>query len=116
MLKYHLQPWQFPHHWLQANGEDFSVRSPKQTFSRLFIDGVAEGFCIGFKQQSESLQSAKWNLICALQNPDTVKSYLTEEVSAGHVAGPFSRSSVPHALSASLGVIPKKPQPIINGS
>ena len=84
---------------------------PNRPLVDFFINGVVEGFRIGFKQQSEPLQSAKRNLSCALQHPDIVKSYLTKEASAGRVAGPFPRSSVPHAHVSWFGVIPKNHQP-----
>ena len=84
---------------------------PNRPLVEFFTNGIAEGFRIGFKQQSEPLQSAKRNLSCALQHPDTVKTYLTEEASAGRVSSPFSRSAVPHAHVSRFGVIPKNHQP-----
>ena len=75
-----------------------------------FINGITEGFRIGFKQQSKLLQSAKRNLTCALQYPGTVKN-LTEEIAAGRVAGPFPKSIVPQAHVSQFGIVPINHQP-----
>jgi len=64
---------------------------PNRPLVDFFINGNTEGFCIDFRQQSKPLQSAKRNLTCTLQHPDTVKRYLAEEIAAGHVAGPFQK-------------------------
>ena len=84
---------------------------PNRPLVDFFIDWITNGFWIGFKQQLEPLQSAKRNLSYALQHPDTVESYLTDEVSAGRVAGPFRRSLIPHAHVSHFGVISKNQQP-----
>ena len=84
---------------------------PNRLLVDFFINGITNGFCIGFKQQSKPLQSAKPNLTCALEHPDTVKTYLAEEIAAGRVAGPFPKSLVPQAHVSRFGVIPKNHQP-----
>ena len=70
-----------------------------------------EGFRIGFKEQSRPLRSSKRNLSCALQHPDTVQHYLTEEITLGRVAGPFPNSLRPQVQVSRFGVIPKNHQP-----
>jgi len=96
--------------------EIFTIRSPKQTISELFVNGMTNRFRIGFKQQLKSLKSTKWNLSYALWHPDTVDSYLTNKNSAGWAASSFPRSLVPHAHVSLFGVIPKSHQPNkING-
>ena len=57
------------------------------------------------------MKSAKRNLCCALQHPNTVEKYLAEEIALGRVAGPFQQSLVPHAHLSRFGVIPKNHQP-----
>jgi len=73
---------------------------PNRLLVEFFIDGIANGFRIGFKQQSKPLWSAKRNLTCTLQ-------HLTEDISAG----PFPSSSVTFAYVSWFGVIPKSHQP-----
>jgi len=69
--------------------------------------GITEGFCIGFKSSPKPLKSAKRNLWCALQHPDTVSQYLAKEIALHWVAGPFKRSAIPDAHVSRFGVIPK---------
>ena len=76
-----------------------------------FISGITEGFRIGFKEQSTPLKSAKQNLCCALEHPETVENYLSEEISLGRVASPFQESLIPQAHISRFGVIPKHHQP-----
>ena len=84
---------------------------PNRALVEFFIAGITEGFRIGFKEQSQPLKSAKRNLSCALQHPDTVQKYLTDEITLGRVAGPFATSSIPQAQVSRFGVIPKNHQP-----
>ena len=83
---------------------------PNRPLVDFFITGLTEGFRIGFRDQSTPLKSAKWNLSCALQHPDVVQTYLTEEMALGRVAGPFPKS-VPQAHVCRFEVIPKNHQP-----
>jgi len=83
---------------------------PKRPLVDFFLSGISQGFRIGFKQQLNSLQSTKRNLSCALQHPETVEKYLTEEIALGQVAGPFNQSLIPHAHASGFGVIPKNHQ------
>ena len=58
---------------------------PNRPLVEFFVDGITNGFQIGFKQQLEPLQSAERNLSCALQHPYTFESYLTDKISAGEL-------------------------------
>ena len=84
---------------------------PNQELVQFFITGISEGFRIGFKSPPQPLKSAKRNLECALQHPDTVRQYLTDEIAHHRVAGPFKRSTIPDAHISRFGVIPKNHQP-----
>jgi len=84
---------------------------PNKQLVQFFISGISQGFRIGFKQMTKPLKSAKRNLDCALDHPDTVTQYLTDEIAQGRVAGPFKKSSIPHAHISRFGVIPKSHQP-----
>ena len=76
-----------------------------------FIKGIFQGFRIDFKQPLKSLVSAKRNLSCALQHPDTVEEYLADEIAHGLVADPFQKEVIPAAHISRFGVIPKHHQP-----
>ena len=51
---------------------------PNRPLVDFFVDGITNGFRIGFEQQLEPLQSAKRNLSSALQHTDTVESYVLD--------------------------------------
>jgi len=84
---------------------------PNQELVQFFINGITRGFRIGFKSSPKPLKSAKRNLGCALQHPDTVSQYLADEIAHNRVAGPFQRSIIPEAHISRFGVIPKNHQP-----
>lgn len=84
---------------------------PNNPLANFFISGIQEGFCIGFTPCATKLKSAKRNLPCALEHPEVVENYLSEEVAQGRVSGPFTYSSVPDAHISRFGVIPKSHQP-----
>jgi len=84
---------------------------PNRLLVECFLCRISQRFCIGFKQPANSLKSSKRNLSCALQHPETVEKYLTEEIAMGRVAGSFIQSLVPHAHASHFRVIPKNHQP-----
>jgi len=92
--------------WMEALADH-----PNRPLVNFFITGVSEGFHIGFKQPPNPLKSAKHNLSCALQDPETVDKYLAEEIALGRVANPFQQSLVPQAHISRFGVIPKNHHP-----
>jgi len=89
-----------------SNWNKLLADHPNWPLVDFFITGITEGFRIGFKEQSTPLKSAKWNLSCALQYPETVEKYLSEEIALGCVAGPFQEFSIPQAYVSRFGVIP----------
>ena len=91
--------------------ETLLVNHPIKQLKEFFINGISQGFRIGFKYPLQPLISARKNLNCALQHPDTVEEYLADEISQGRVAGPFQREALPAAHISRFGVIPKHHQP-----
>ena len=82
---------------------------PDCTFATYLLNGIREGFRIGF-DRSCPLFSVKANMRSAAEHTEVVSQYLSEEVAAGGVLGPFS---VEEAKAASwhiskFGVIPKR--------
>ena len=84
---------------------------PNQELVQFFINGISQGFCIGFSKSPKPLKSARRNLECALQHPNIVTQYLADEIMQRRVAGPFQRSTIPEAHISRFGVIPKNHQP-----
>lgn len=73
------------------------------------LEGIRHGFRLGF-DHSSPLSSAKRNKPSAFKNPDVIDNYLSNEVSLGRLAGPFSSPPFPNLHVSSFGVIPKRGQ------
>ena len=87
---------------------------PDREFVDYLLDGMSQGFRIGFNQAFGHLKSAKRNMVSASAEPAVIEAYLAKERAAGRVVGPL----VPEGdLAAScihtsrFGVIPKPHQP-----
>ena len=84
---------------------------PNKLLASFFMSGISHGFRIGFNQPSNMLKSVKKNLDCALQHPQVVEGYLSEEIAQHRVAGPFHMSAVSKVHISRFGVIPKNHKP-----
>ena len=83
---------------------------PDKQLTEFFTTGISHGFRIGYNAPQSTLRSASQNLACALQYPEVVDQYLSEELAHHRVAGPFHRSWGSHVHVSRFGVIPKKNQ------
>ena len=83
---------------------------PNKELTSFFTTGLSQGFQIGYRPQ-QLLKSAKHNLACALEHPEVVDQYLTEELAHNRVAGPFHIARTPYMHISRFGVIPKHHQP-----
>jgi len=73
-----------------------------------FISGITQGFIIiRFYSPPNMLKSTQRNLGGALQHPEVVDEYLAAEAAQQRLAGPFTKSTIPQAQSADLGLSPK---------
>ena len=78
-----------------------------QTFAHYIIEGLCQGFRIGFNRSSP-LRSAANNMGSALQHPEVISEYLQKEKAPGRLLGPFGREcSFPELHINRFGVIPK---------
>ena len=75
------------------------------------MDGLQNGFHVGFNTASVSLKSAAQNMSSASLQPLVIDDYLHRELAKGRIAGPFSSPLLPHLHISRFGVIPKKHQP-----
>ena len=82
-----------------------------QSFVTYVLDGLQNGFRVGFNPASVSLKSASQNMPSASLQPLVIDDYLYTELAKGRVAGPFSSPPLPHLHISRFGVIPKKHQP-----
>ena len=67
---------------------------PDMQFVSYILDGIWYGFQIGFSRR-QHLVLAIQNVPSAMEHPEVVEQYLTDEISAGQIIGPFSESDVP---------------------
>lgn len=93
-------------HWHQA-----LELYPYRELADFFLQGVSQGFRIGFAHGSVLLKSAKQNLEGARSHPKVVEEYLQTEVNLTRVAGPFLPCALPVCQISRFGVIPKNLQP-----
>ena len=64
-------------------------------FCQYLIDGLTNGFRIGFNYTSHRCQAAKRNMLSAVQNSGIVEQYLKKECELGRVVGPLVAGSIP---------------------
>jgi hypothetical protein len=69
------------------------------------LSGIAHSFNIGCSSQVQ-LTVARKNKASAYEHPEIVDAYLHNEVSLGHVTGPFETLPLPDLHISNFGVIP----------
>ncbi len=84
---------------------------PDGDFVSYIVEGLKNGFRIGFGYGVQACKSATRNMLSAYQHPHVVEEYLDEELRLGRVLGPFEKGEVPHLHISRFGVIPKPHKP-----
>ena len=84
---------------------------PDKEFSEYIIQGLTQGFRIGFCYHNHTCQSARSNMQSAGTNPAVVRDYLRNEVQSGTLIGLLKKEAVPGVHINRFGVIPKSQQP-----
>ena len=71
----------------------FALRShPDKKFANYIVEGIKEGFRVGFNYQAGiDLKPKQRNIASAYQHPNIVSEYLQQECQAGRILGPFAR-------------------------
>ncbi len=83
---------------------------PDREFAEHLVQGVREGFRIGFEWDVVKCRSAKQNMQSAIDNPTVVAAYLENEYLLRRVVGPLPKRSIDAHVSR-FGVLPKSSQP-----
>ena len=78
---------------------------------QFFLQGISQGFHVGFSYDTCAIHPATKNLQCAYSHPQVVEEYLRIEVTTSRVAGPFCQSAISGVHISRFGVIPKSHQP-----
>ena len=84
---------------------------PDQSFVTYVLDGLQNGFRVGFNPASVSLKSATQNMPSASLQPSVIDDYLYTELAKGRVASRLSSPPFLYLHISRFGVIPKKHQP-----
>ena len=84
---------------------------PNTDLDTSFLQGISQGFRIGFSYGSIHLKISKLNFEGARSHLNVVDDYLHTEINLNRVAGPFPSSSLPSCQISRFGVIPKNLQP-----
>ena len=87
------------------------VGHPDQAFTNYVVQGLEQGFRVGFRYPS-SLLPHKRNMLSAVQHPQVVRDYLKEELALNRVVRfpkPAAEQLGVHCNP--IGVIPKKHKP-----
>ena len=85
-------------HFLQSH--------PNQNLVYLFLQGISEGFKVGYNYQESHLRLARKNLMEAQTRPNVVDEYLLNEISSGRMVGPNPTKALPEIHVSRFGVKP----------
>ncbi len=85
---------------------------PDASYRDYLLEGLEQGFRIGFKHMNCTCRGAEANMPSAWKNREVVDQYLENEVQQGRVLGPVDSCKVPvRVVINRFGVIPKPHQP-----
>ena len=90
---------------------EFLQHHPDTVFSSYILEGITEGFRIGFKYCGHSLKPRSRNLLSAYEHQSVVESYIEKEVLLGRMVHITDPSTLPCVHTSPFGVIPKKHRP-----
>ena len=79
---------------------------PDPRFRRYIIEGIRDGFRIGFNHKV-GVRSSSVNMGSAMDHPEVVGDYLAAECSEGRAVGPLDPEEFPYVHTSHFGVIPK---------
>ena len=80
---------------------------PNRSLAEYVVQGIRDGFRIGFDYTNHRTRRAGQNMQSALEHPSVVQDYLTKESGEGRIIDPLPLSSFPQAQVSRFGVIPK---------
>ena len=84
---------------------------PDTAFSSFILEGIKDGFRIGFKYNGHSLKPRSRNLLSAVEHQSVVDSYIEKELLLERMVYITDPSTLPWVYTSPFGVIPKKHRP-----
>ncbi len=101
ILESKVSPWPCSPQLVQVNTplkadkwESMLWDHPDQEFARYLVQGIKEGFHIGFDRDSVKCCTLQQNMQSAIVNPSVVTGYLEKECRLGRVVGPLPKGSI----------------------
>ncbi len=79
---------------------------PDEVFAQYILRGIWQGFRIGF-DPAQLLVSARRNCPSVWEHPEVVEQYVSREITAGRMIGPFPPHMIPGLHISRMGVVPK---------
>jgi len=89
-------------------------KHPDKRFVEFILRGITSGFKVGYNvSEKKELKSSSYNMLSAMEHPQVVSDYISEEVRAGRVllVGHKDDPLVKEIHLSPFGVIPKKSKP-----
>ena len=80
---------------------------PDQDVAAFFLQGLTNGFRIGYQYGDNQLKSATRNMASALSHPTVIEEYIKDELSLSRLAGLFHKQAIEGGQINRFGVIPK---------
>ena len=90
-----------------AAWETILAAHPDRAYARYICEGLSLGFRVGFQRDSIQLKPAAANMASTRLHPDTIRKYLADELSRGHMLGPLPLTWKPLVHINRFGLIPK---------
>ena len=84
---------------------------PYGAYRDYLLNGIKEGFRVGFQYDCHACSRSKSNMVSASKNPKVVEDYLTNEIRLWRVISPLELEAHPYVQSSRFGVIEKPHQP-----
>jgi len=84
------------------------VNHPDRPLAHYVVQGIRDGFRIGFDYAGHKTKKADDNMYSATEHPQVVQEYLLRECREHRVVGPLNPAVLPQAQISRFGVIPKK--------
>ena len=83
---------------------------PNQDLVTFFLQGLTEGFRIGYNYTLNTLKPARISMESAFSHSAVVEEYIHKELTLSRMAGPFPHHSIHGGQVSRFGVIPKHHQ------
>ena len=89
----------------------FLASHPDQSYAAYIVDGLRDGFHIGFNYSHAQLRPCRHNHPSCRANPGIISERLSAELAAGRLLGPIAPHHLPAVHVSPIGLVPKPHKP-----